>query len=709
MIGKILGNRYEILEKIGGGGMSVVYKARCKVLNRFVAIKVLRQELTSDPDFIEKFKQESLSAASLTHPNIVNIYDTGIEDDIYYIVMEYVKGETLKDYIKRNGRLSEQETIIISRQIAEALKHAHDNKIVHRDIKPQNILLTEGGTVKVADFGIARASSSSTINNTTNVIGSVHYFSPEQARGGYVDDKSDIYSLGIVMYEMITGVVPFDADNHISVAMKQIQEKPILPSKKESNINISPALEDIIMKCLEKNQSYRFQNAEAFLNSLNSINGFVRNDILMKKEENIESPTIILPKIENDIENNPEDEKNVIDINLIDENSDKAFKTFFSDEEYDKEQSGKSKRSRKNKTKDNKNTDNKNTDNINTAENNQEESESSDKKNIKLTILAIVSALAVAVIGGIIGFKLMFYVPEVTVPDLIGKNEENAKKTIEDLGLVFKVENREFNNEHEEGEIIRQSVDEGTKLKKDFPVGVVVSKGSKEIKVPKLIGKYAIEAPVILAEMGLKEGEVTKEFSSTVPIDVIIDQSPKSDTPAEIDDKVNYVVSKGPKVTYTTMPKLIGSNVETAKLKITQSGLVVGQINEENSDEVEAGLVMKQSVPSGQEIEVGSSVWMTVSKGPVIKEEKPKDDETGNGNGSTTEKKYPLTITLPTDKKTVLVVVQKVTGEGREIVFSKEVNTSEQSIIVDVKGTGTQIFEIYTDNVLYDKTEITFE
>ncbi|MDD2494672.1 MAG: protein kinase, partial [Tissierellia bacterium] len=219
MIGKVLGNRYEIVEKVGGGGMSVVYKAKCNVLNRYVAIKVLRHELTSDPDFVEKFKQESLSAASLTHPNIVNIYDTGIEDDIYYIVMEYVKGETLKDYIKRKGSLTEQETINIARQIAEALKHAHSNKIVHRDIKPHNILLTEEGIVKVADFGIARASSSSTINNTSNVIGSVHYFSPEQARGGYVDEKSDIYSLGIVMYEMITGVVPFDADNHITVAM----------------------------------------------------------------------------------------------------------------------------------------------------------------------------------------------------------------------------------------------------------------------------------------------------------------------------------------------------------------------------------------------------------------------------------------------------------------------------------------------------------
>jgi serine/threonine protein kinase len=255
MIGRIIGNRYEIIEKIGGGGMSNVYKAKCNVLNRYVAIKILRDELTQDSEFVEKFKQESLSAASLTHPNIVNIYDTGIEDDIYYIVMEYVKGETLKNYIKRMTRLSEEEAVKISRQVAEALRHAHLNNIVHRDIKPHNILLTEDGTAKVTDFGIARASTSSTINNTSNVIGSVHYFSPEQARGGYVDEKSDIYSLGIVMYEMVTGTLPFDADNHISVAMKQIQEKPVPPSKRVKNVNISKNYEDIIMKCLEKHQS----------------------------------------------------------------------------------------------------------------------------------------------------------------------------------------------------------------------------------------------------------------------------------------------------------------------------------------------------------------------------------------------------------------------------------------------------------------------
>lgn len=712
MIGKILGNRYEVLEKIGGGGMSVVYKARCNVLNRFVAIKVLRQELTSDPDFVEKFKQESLSAASLAHPNIVNIYDTGIENDIYYIVMEYIKGETLKEYIKRKGRLSEEETIIIARQISEALKHAHANKIVHRDIKPHNILLTEEGIVKVADFGIARASTSSTINNTSNVIGSVHYFSPEQARGGYVDEKSDIYSLGIVMYEMITGLVPFDADNHISVAMKQIQEKPIPPSQRISNLKISSSLEDIIMKCLEKYQSYRFQNVEQFLNSLNSINGYIRNDILMNKGKNIDSPTIVMDKIDKNNENIPEDEKNVIDINLIDENSNKAFKEFFGDDEEDEKQVKRKKQNKKNKENKVSKVNKINKDKIDKEdkEDKDDEDEIERKKNIKLTVLAIISALVVALIGGIIGFKAIFYVPEVQVPDLLGKNEEEAKKIAEDLGLEFKVENREYNNEYDEGEVVKQNVEEGSKIKKKSTIEVIVSKGSKDIKVPELVGKYAIEATVILAEMGLKPGEVTEEFSPSVPSGEIIDQSPKADTPANLDDKVDYVVSKGPKVTYATMPKLVGLDLATAKLKIVQGGLEVGQITEENSDEVAAGLVMKQSVPSGQEVEVGSSIWMTVSKGPKAPEANQNNDNTGTQTEEPKTKTYPITITLPTtDKETVLVVVQKVTNDGREIIYSKEVKTSEQSIIVNLQGTGTQTFEIYTDNVLYDRTEITFK
>ena len=680
MIGRILGNRYEIIEKIGGGGMSYVYKAKCRVLNRFVAIKILRDELISDPDFVAKFKQESLSAASLAHPNIVNIYDTGIDGDIYYIVMEYVKGETLKKYINRKGRLSEYETVKITKQVAEALKHAHSNNIIHRDIKPHNILITEEEIAKVTDFGIARAATSSTINNTSNVIGSVHYFSPEQARGGYVDEKSDIYSLGIVMYEMITGVVPFDADNHISVAMKQIQEKPVHPSKKIKNIQISKAFEDIIMKCLEKHQSFRFQNIEELIKKLDSLNGF--SGVGRIEEEIIDSPTIVLPVINADL-NDDINRNNTIEIDLIDENSNKAFKNFFGEED-----------EQKSNIRDNK--------------------KNNNKKNTKITVAAVLSALAVAVIGGIIAFKAIMYVPEVTVPNLIGRNEEEAQKIVEDLGLVFKVSDRDYSSEYDEGEIIEQSVEEGAKLKENYPVQVVVSKGMKNITVPNLIGKYSIEAGLILADEGLVEGRVTEQ-NSDAPAGQIIDQYPSANTPADIDDKVDYVVSIGPKVTYVTMPNLAGLELETAKLLIVQNNLAVGEITEEPSEEVNAGLVMRQSVAAGQEVEEGTSIWMTVSSGKPSEEPANTVEEPGTeisqtpGDTQGEAGTYPLTIALPKNKDKVTVVVQKITDEGREIVYSQEVKTSEQSIIVNIKGTGTKVFEIYIDNELYDRLEITFE
>lgn len=664
MIGRILGNRYEIIEKIGGGGMSNVYKAKCKVLNRFVAIKILRDELTQDPDFIDKFKQESLSAASLTHPNIVNIYDTGIEDGIYYIVMELVRGETLKNYIKRNDKLSEQETVKISRQVAEALKHAHTNNIVHRDIKPHNILITEDGTAKVTDFGIARASTSSTINNTSNVIGSVHYFSPEQARGGYVDEKSDIYSLGIVMYEMITGVLPFDADNHISVAMKQIQEKPVLPSKKVKNINISKAFEDIIMKCLEKHQSFRFQNIDELLKKLASLNGSIEHK--KAEEEIIDSPTIVIPAI-TDVEEN-----NVINIDLVDENSNNAFKSFFGQDEEDDEQ---------NKAK--------------------------KHNNKKITLAAVLSALIIAVIGGVITFKSFMYVPEVPVPDLLGRSEEEAKKYVEDLGLVFRVAKRDYSDEYDEGHVMEQSVDEGSKVKENYPIEVVISRGQKEFLVPDLIGKYAIEAGIILSKAGLSVGDVKEENSDKYLAGQIIEQFPKANTPAKENDKVNYVVSLGAKITYVKMPNVINLNLETAKLTISQYGLSVGDVNTEPSEEIQEGLVMRQSINPGDDVEQGTSIWLTVSSGKPVAEE-PVEEPTPE-TPQTPGGKFPLAISLPNDKDKVVIVIQRIANEGREVIYSEEVSTSEGSILINVQGTGTEIFEIYIDNELYDRVEITFE
>jgi serine/threonine-protein kinase len=687
MIGRILGNRYEIIEKIGGGGMSIVYKARCRVLNRYVAIKVLREELTADPDFVAKFKQESLSAASLTHPNIVNIYDTGIEGDIYYIVMEYVKGETLKEYISKKGRLSEKETLKISRQVAEALRHAHSNNIIHRDIKPHNIMITEDGIVKVTDFGIARASTSSTINNASNVIGSVHYFSPEQARGGYVDEKSDIYSLGIVIYEMITGVVPFDADNHISVAMKQIKEKPVPPSQKVKNLQISKGLENIIMKCLEKHQSFRFQTAGELIEKIDSLNEL--NESEMAGGGIIDSPTRVIPAINPGMNDDSDD--NVIDLELTDKNSDNAFKRFFRGNDDDEDKNNKKSKSGKK----------------------QKLSKEEKKKNRKITIAAILSALAIAVIGGIIALRAILYVPEVSVPGLLGRNEEEAKKIVEDLGLEFNVASRDYSDEYDEGEVMEQSVEEGTKLKENYPVDVVVSKGEKEITVPNLVGRYAIEAGVILKDAGLSEGETKEENSDSIPSGQIMDQSPKADSHAEESDKVDYVVSIGPKVTYVKMPKVTGLDLETAKLTIQQNGLTVGEVNQEASENVPEGMILRQSVAAGQDVELGTSIWMTVSTGKS--KEKPEEEvpeeepEEENPDEKPKEGSYPLTIKLPTDKDKVLVVVQKVTKDGREIVYSKDVNTSEKSIIVNLEGTGTQTYEIYIDNVLYgNSVEIKF-
>lgn len=291
LLGRTLGKRYIILEKIGEGGMALVYKARCQLLNRYVAVKILRPEFTANEEFVKKFKRESLSAASLSHPNIVGIYDVGEEDGIYYIVMEYIQGQTLKEYIKKNGKLDYKETLRIIYQIALALEHAHKNGIVHRDIKPHNILITDDKIVKVTDFGIARASSSSTMTNTDRIIGSVHYFSPEQARGGYSDHRTDIYSLGVVMYEMLTGKLPYDADSPITIALKHIQDSYIKPCEIDSSI--PKAVNDIVIKAMEKDMSKRYQNVRDMLNDIIIAQNDPYVSLLDKEEEDNEATRVI--------------------------------------------------------------------------------------------------------------------------------------------------------------------------------------------------------------------------------------------------------------------------------------------------------------------------------------------------------------------------------------------------------------------------------
>lgn len=666
LVGKVLSSRYEIVEKIGGGGMAVVYRAKDKVLNRFIAIKILRKEYTNDQEFIEKFRQESLSAASLTHPNIVSIYDTGVDDNTYYIVMEYVKGLTLKEYIKKKGKLDEKEAINISIKIAEALKNAHKNNVIHRDIKPQNILLTNEGIVKVADFGIARATNTSTINNTSNIIGSVHYFSPEQARGGYVDEKSDIYSLGVVMYEMVTGEVPFDADNHVVVAMKHVNERAISPSMKNSKM--TKKFEKIILKSMEKQQSYRYSNTTELLKDLYKIDHEKEQLVDIMEDKLTDSPTIVMPKIEDNMKVEADSEK------------EKALKRFFSNNEDTNE--------------------------------NEKENITERKSKVKITIFAALFALAIT---AIISFFALRYitnyltVEEVVVPNLIGQSEEIAKEKIEKLGLKFEVKDRINSSDYKEGCVIKQNIDAGKPLKKDFPIDVIISLGEEYVKVPDLFKKYSNETDIVLSEVGLIEGDISYEYNDKIPGGLVVKQTPEAGEDVVIGSAVSYVISKGAEVEYFLMPNLIGSNVEFAKTKILDKGFNIGTVTYEYNDEYEKDIVTYQNYPFGLEIEENTEINLLISNGSdpnVVTTEAAIETEEDNNDELVIKQ---IVIKLPEERDSVMVTIERITDDLRQDVYQQRHETTEKNIIINLQGRGEQLFEVFFDSESQGTRKINFD
>lgn len=593
MIGTTLGSRYYIVEKIGEGGMALVYKARCKLLNRYVAIKILRDEFVNDEEFVKKFKRESQAAASLSHPNIVNIYDVGVEDReddrIHYIVMEYIKGNTLKDIIRERGKLSVEETIDYSIQIAEALGHAHKNHIVHRDIKPHNIMVTEDGRAKVTDFGIARAVTSSTVTNTSNVIGSVHYFSPEQARGGYTDEKSDIYSLGIVMYEMITGQVPYEGDSPISVALKHIQEEIKPPREIDYTIPIS--LQSIIMKCVSKSQIDRYITADELLRDLRKVKSS-KDDVIIDHTAIMESPTQMMPAVKGD--------------NLTVEED---------------------------LSKDN--------------------DEREDDGGWKVTVLAILLAFVLVSASAFGFFKLRdFFKPtEILVPDLVGMEEEEARKEVEELGLKFSIAGEVYDDEFDAGYVVSQRTKPGEKVKPGYTIEVFISKGSNLVKVPNLINRNIDEIKAILKEHDLSEGVVDYKHSDTVEANFVISQNPEPYSKVEKGTKINVVVSRGPEKKLVTMPRLVGLTESEAKNAIIANGLALGQSISQSNSQYPKGTVIWQSIEQGAKVEPNTLITIHVSGGPEKrpkqpqmpkpekpkpekpKPEKPKTETPGGGSG----------------------------------------------------------------------------
>ena len=637
--GSVIGNRYKIQEKIGNGGMATVYKALDQILNRYVAVKVLREEFTTDEEFIKRFNAEAQSAARLIHPNIVSVYDVGQEYNIYYIVMELIQGKTLKQIIEEDGHLSWKWAVNIAIQIASALEMAHKNNIIHRDIKPHNIMITEDGVAKVTDFGIAKAVSNSTITAFGTTLGSVHYFSPEHARGGYTDSKSDLYSLGVVMYEMVTGKVPFDADTPVSIALKHMQEEPVPPIK--VNKEIPFAVNQIILKAMKKDPNERYQNASEMIKDLNIAlkrpeGGFV-------EERNFEdSFTRRIPTV------NVSDNRNG---NVKSDNEEEKPKgkiaTFFYNHPKTKVESI-----------------------------------------IALFVLILVATLVITLT--VINSSSP---KDVQIPNVVNLTQEEAKQRIEQLKLKFAYK-EEYSADVEAGHVISQDPQyiNNYSVKEGSTVTVVISKGMEQTKVPKVIGMEYSKAESALTEAGL-EVEKVEETSQKVEAGYVISQEIDANTEVQKGTKIKIHVSTGTGIKKVTVTSVIGKSSEEAKKILTDLKLEVNVVEDEDTSKSD-GVVLKQSVDPGTSIEEGSAITITVNKieknkqGTVNINVKalanrhlPKSSDEEEDNTTTASNNVKITVMVGSDK-----------------VYSQKVSRNTEKLNVTVEGKGNITVKVYIAN-----------
>lgn len=598
--GIYIADRYEIVGKVGTGGMANVYKAKDHTLGRFVGIKVLKQEFSDNVNFVTKFRTEAQSAAGLEHPNIVNIYDVGSENSIHYIVMEYVEGITLKTYIQKKGQLSFKEAVSIAIQVGRGIEAAHNKHIVHRDIKPQNIIISTEGKVKVTDFGIARAASANTINS--DVMGSVHYASPEQARNGFVDGKSDIYSLGIVMYEMVTGRVPFDGESTVAIAIQHLQEEMVLPSAYAPNLPIS--LEKIILKCTQKSADRRYDNISDLLIDLKKALISPDEDFVVMVPVGQQEKTKVMKREE--VESIKEQTRNIYYEEAAEESED--------DEEEDDE---------------------------------DDEGFLNPKMEKAVTIMGIVAAIIIAAIVFYIGgsFLGLFRFgskseknqennepnpiqtekdqqPEkedqqeqVEMIDLKGKTFEEAKEALNSIGLGITKGGEESSDVYAQGQIISQSTEAGTMVDKNTTIMVVISSGVGEFDVPSVVGLDKGTAEARLKEYGLS-ASFDYAYNDSVPNDNVISQNPEAGQKAKKGDTVSVLLSQGREL--AQMINVIGMSEADARTELDARGIIVDSVSSEYSDTVPENYVIDQSVPEGKYMEKGQSVTLVISLGKEI-------------------------------------------------------------------------------------------
>lgn len=617
--GTMLQDRYEILEKIGSGGMSDVYKAKCHKLNRLVAIKVLKSEFTSDATFVSKFKMEAQAAAGLSHPNIVNIYDVVDEGDIHFIVMELVEGITLKSYITKKGHLEVKEAIGIAIQVASGIEAAHEQHIIHRDIKPQNMLISMDGKVKVADFGIARAVSSQTMNAAT-VVGSVHYISPEQARGGYSDERSDLYSLGITMFEMVTGHVPFEGDNTVTVALAHLEDP--MPDPRTLNPEVSPSLARIILKCTEKRPERRYPSAAAVISDLRRalLNDDDPNVGVIEEEDHSSDTIVISPNELNMIKTRSgeriRESKPVKEIRERRERRD-LEKRYEQPEDAKKDQ----KKSKEN-----------------------DEATGLEKILTGLGVAAAVIIVAVVIVfilklGGLFRSstpedpteqvsqeatteeakttavsETTISQKEVYMPNLVGHSQDEAEKILQGLDLSMQVE-QENSDDVEKGMVISQKEKPDTVLPRFSKVTVVISAGSDKVDLAELgLSGMTLETAVRLLEGKSLKADVQEESSEDVPSGTIIRYEPEDKV--ALGSTVTLYVSTGPEEEFVSVPNLYGKTDAEASVLLSAAGLVAGEISKEYDSTISAGHVISQGVEAGTQVAPGETVDYTVSLGP---------------------------------------------------------------------------------------------
>ena len=592
MIGKTFNDRYKITDRIGIGGMAEVYRAQDTVLGRVVAVKTMLPQYAADPNFTQRFRQEAAAAANLQSPYIVNVYDWGQDDGTYYIVMEFVRGSDLKTAIKERGAINQRKAAEIGAQVCQALNVAHSMDIIHRDIKPQNIMVQPDGNVKVMDFGIARAKNS-VMTQTSSVLGTAHYISPEQAQGKELTPTSDIYSLGIVLYEAITGKLPFDGPDAVSVAMKQVNDMPVVPS--EINPDIDPDLEDIIMKALSKQPYDRFETANDMRHAL--------NDYLAGRSVNIadtfgNAKTAVIAGAAAAV--------GAAGASAADYNDGTAVMPAVAGQGATRPASTNYR-----------------------SNDNQHKSKQVNGKTIAL-VIGIIAALAII---GVALFTCMDQGSGDPIPDITGKTVEEATIILQDAGFTLGTQNEAYDDEVEAGRIISQDPPSTKKAEAGTKVNVVVSKGKEQVTVPDLTNMTAEEAKKALEAVGLKGTSGTGEYSDTIEVNRIIRQDPAPATQVSKGDTITYIPSLGNE--RGEVPDVVGMHVNDAILALENAGLKVTQ-NTDYSDTVTSDYVISQNPNGGFKTEKGATVTITISQGPKPADQVTVQDMSGTSEGTAT-------------------------------------------------------------------------